>query len=65
MKINKTTNTYFFKVNRKSIKRCEICSKLTIKTPKRRQWCRSGVSIVNFGHISHFFLVFLLLTLNK
>ena len=26
---------------------------------------RSGVIIVNFEHISHFFLVFLLLTLNK
>ena len=33
--------------------RCEICSKLTIKTPKRRQWCRFGVFIVNFEHISH------------
>ena len=25
-----------------------ICSKLTIKTPERRQWRRSGVFIVNF-----------------
>ena len=33
--------------------RCEICSKLTIKTPKRRQWHRFGVFIVNFEHISH------------
>ena len=32
---------------------CEICSKLTIKTPKRRQWRRFGVFIVNFEHISH------------
>ena len=31
-------NMYLFKVNnRKSRKRCETCSKLTIKTPKRRQ----------------------------
>ena len=29
-----------------------------------RHWHRSGVSIVNFEHISHFFLVFLLLTLS-
>ena len=30
-------NTYLLKVNnRKSRKRCEICSKLTIKTPERR-----------------------------
>ena len=28
-------------------------------------WLRSGVFIVNFEHISHFFLVLLLLTLNK
>ena len=36
--------------------------KVTIKTPERR---RSGVFIVNFKHISHLFLVFLLLNLNK
>ena len=29
-----------------------------------RQWRRSGVFIVNFEHISHLVLVFLLLTLN-
>ena len=34
--------------------RCEICSKLTINKPKRRQWRRFGVFIVNFEHISHF-----------
>ena len=33
--------------------RCEICSKLTVKTPKQRQWCRFGVFIVNFEHILH------------
>ena len=44
---------------------CEICSKLTIKTPKRRQWCRFGVFIVSFENIFHtFVLVFLSLTLN-
>ena len=32
---------------------CEICSKLTIKTPKRRQWHHFGVFIVKFEHISH------------
>ena len=31
---------------------------------ERLQWCRSGVSIVNFEQISHLVLVFLLLTLN-
>ena len=42
----------------------EICSKLTIKMPERRHWRRSGIFIVNFEHISHLLLVFLLLTLN-
>ena len=55
-----------FKVNNKNTRtRCEICSKLKIKTPKRRQWRPSGVFIVNFEHISHFVLVFLLLNLSR
>ena len=37
--------------------RCEICSKLTIKTPEWRQSRRFGVFIVNFEHISYFFCV--------
>ena len=45
--------------------RCEICSKLTIKTPERHQWCRSGVFIVDSKHISHLVLAFLLLTLSR
>ena len=52
-----------FKVNNRNTRaRCEICSKLTIKTPERRQWRRSSVFTVNFEHISHLVLVFLLLT---
>ena len=39
--------------------------KLKIKTPERRHWRRFGVFIVNNEHISHLFLVFLLLTLNN
>ena len=39
--------------------------RLTKKTPERRQWRRSGVFIVNFDHILHLVLVFLLLTLNN
>ena len=35
-----------FKVSNR--KMCEICAKLTIKTPERRHWGRSGVFIVNF-----------------
>ena len=56
---------YLFKVNNRNTRaRCEICSKLKIKTSERRQWRRSGVFIVNFEHILHLALVFLLLILN-
>ena len=44
---------------------CEIYPKLTINTPGRRYWRRSGVFIVNFEQISYIVLVFLLLNLNK
>ena len=61
-----TANIYLFKVNnRNTRKSCEICLKLTIKTLEQRYWRRSEVFIVNFEHISHLFLVFLLLTLSK
>ena len=56
---------YMFKVtNRNTRARCEICPKLTIKIPERRQH-RSGIFIINFEHISHLVLVFLLLTLSR
>ena len=56
---------YLLKVNiRNTRTRCEICSKLTIKTPKQRPLDFSGLFIVNFEHILHFVLVLLLLTLN-
>ena len=56
---------YLLKVNnRNSRTRCEICSKLTIKIPERRQWRRTRIFIINFEHTSHLFLLFLLLTLN-
>ena len=48
---------YMFKVNDINRTKWEIFSKLTMKIPKRRQWRRSGVFIVNFEHISHFFQV--------
>ena len=41
-----------------------VFSKLLIKTPERRHRHCCGLFIVNFEHISHFFLVFLLFTLN-
>ena len=56
-------SVYLFKVNDKNTRtRCKICSKLTVKIPEWRYWRRSDVFIVNFEHISHFVLVFLLLT---
>ena len=43
------TGIYLLKVdNRNSRTRCEIWSKLALKTPERRHWRRSGVLIVNF-----------------
>ena len=38
--------------------------KVKIKTPERRQWRHSAVFIVNFEHITHLILVFLLLNLS-
>ena len=40
-------NIYLFKVNDRNTRtRCEMCSKLTLKTPKRRHWRHSDVFIV-------------------
>ena len=54
---NDSTNSYYsanvclFKANnRNTRKRCEICSKLKIKTPEKRLWRRSAVFIFNFEH---------------
>ena len=47
--------------NKNTSIRCKTCSKLTIKTTRRR----SSVFIVNFENISYLALVFLLLTLNR
>ena len=57
---------YLLKGNNKNTRtKCEICSKLTIKTPERPYWRRAVVFIVNFEHISNIALVFLLLTLSR
>ena len=57
---------YLLKVNNRNTRtRCKICSKITIKIPERRHWHRSGIFIVNFEHILHLVLVFLLLTLSR
>ena len=63
LNINPAGN-YMFKVNNRNTgSRCKICLKLTIKTPERHQWRRSGVFIVNFEHISLRGLVFQVWTL--
>ena len=60
---NFPAGVYMFKVNnRKTRTRYKICSKLTIKTPKR--WCCSSF-IVYLEHILYHALVFLLLTLSR
>ena len=56
---------YLFKVNnRNRRKRCEICSKVTTKTPKRSHRHRSSVFIFNVQHFLHHSLVFLLFTVS-
>ena len=59
--INFSANSCILKVNNKNTRRrCEICSKFRLKTPKRRQWHLFGVfGVVNVDCLSHFFLVFL------
>ena len=48
-----TLYIYIYKVNdRNAKKRCEIFSKLAIKTLERRQWHRFGVCIVDFKQVN-------------
>ena len=57
-------NNYIFKFsNRNFRKRCEMRSKLRLKTPERRHWHPSHVFIVNFEHFFFMFLLFLLFIL--
>ena len=57
---------YMFKVNNRNSKTgCEICSRLTIKTPERHHCGPSGVFIVNFDHVSHLFVVFLSISFSR
>ena len=59
-----SSRLFLLKVNNRNPRiMCEICLKLTLKTPERRQWRRSCV-FVCFEHISHLALGFLLLTVN-
>ena len=59
-----TAGIYLLKINYRNTRtRCEICSKLTIKTQERRQWHGFGVFDVNFEHILQLVLVFLLINI--
>ena len=50
MRSNFLAGIYLFKLNDgNTIAMCEICSKLTINTPKRHQWHCPGVFIVNLN----------------
>ena len=61
-----SAGNYMLKANKSNTRtRCEICSMLTIKTPEPSQWRRASVFIVDFEHISHLILVYLLLTLSR
>ena len=61
LKVNgNPASIYLLKVNnRKTRTKCEICSKLTIKTPEQFHLHHSGVFIVKFELISHLVVVFL------
>ena len=57
---------YLFKVNNRNTRaKSEICSKLIIKTPIRRQWHCPVVLIVKFEQVSHLVLLLLFLTLSR
>ena len=62
-KISQPSITCSKLAKKKTRTRCEICSKLTIKTQKLGHWCRSGVFIGTFEYIAQLVLMFLLLTL--
>ena len=59
-------NISLIKASKRSTnKKCETCSKLTIKTSERCPWRQSRAFIFNLEHISPIFLVLLLLTLTS
>ena len=62
--MNEIEYNYINNRNKNNRKKCEIFSKLKMKTQERRQLHLSGVFIFNFEHVSLLFLEFLLLNLN-
>ena len=62
---NNPVRMYLFKVDKTNTwTSCKIFSKLILKTLEQRHWHHCGAFVTNFEHISHLFLVFLLLTLS-
>ena len=59
--LSNPANIYLFKLNKRNTgKWYESCPKLTVKSPERRYWHRSGVFIVNFfERILHLFYCWL------
>ena len=62
---NNPAGIYLLKISHGNKIICEICSKLTIKTPERCQWHSSGIFNVNSEQILLIILVLSLLILNK
>ena len=55
-----------FKVNNgNTITMCKACSKLTVKSPERRNGGRSGIFIVNVEQISRIVLAFPIVDFKK
>ena len=64
LRLTYSAGIYLFKVNNGNIKkRCEICSKLTIKTPNQIQWLWTNLQ--DIFKVSEVVLVFSMLTLNR
>ena len=51
---------YMFKINKETLEQG-----MKYVQSQQRQWRRSGIFILNFEHVSHLVLVFLLLTLSR
>ena len=56
-KYTNLANIYLFKVNNKNTKKCEICSKYTIKTPELRPRRRFGIFKAYFTSFSSLSIV--------
>ena len=59
MRFAGSTNINMLKVRIGTLEKGVNCVlKLTIKTPERRHWLRSGVFIITFEHIGHLFVCY-------